>query len=225
MDFELAAQPRFFTLQEAPLWTRYDVEVDKAEPVNRGDAPTCPQCGDVVGMLTWQPPYRIHLILHGEEFGDFLETVGHDLLVSERFAQAFHAEGLTGLEGFHPAEVLKVRRRRRGPKPTTVPTYLVVRARYGPAAVDLARSGVRYDEPPTCGWCRDTNKKAIYGYSLEAGTWQGEDVFRPRGLPGCVTVSERFERFVAKHGFTNMQLTPTEEYVWDPLAPKLEPST
>ena len=57
---------------------------------------------------------------------------------------------------------------------------------------------------------------------LEAGLWQGEDIFRPRGL-GFLVVSERFKHFVKQHGFTNMRLTPIEEYVWNPLG--LEPAS
>ncbi|MBM7114109.1 hypothetical protein I3V78_11175 [Archangium primigenium] len=59
----------------------------------------------------------------------------------------------------------------------------------------------------------------IHGFSLEPGTWRREDIFRPRGLHGWLTVSERFARFVARHGFTNLRLTPSEEYLWDPTAP------
>ena len=43
----------------------------------------------------------------------------------------------------------------------------------------------------------------------------------PRGSEAhfkVVVVSERFARFVERHGFTNMRLTPSEEFVWDPLA-------
>ncbi|WNG42578.1 hypothetical protein F0U61_51060 [Archangium violaceum] len=67
--------------------------------------------------------------------------------------------------------------------------------------------------------------RSIHGFSLEPGTWQGEDIFRPRGLFGDLIVSERFERFVARHGFTNLRMTPIEEYVWDPHAPEPLPST
>ncbi|WP_239470468.1 double-CXXCG motif protein [Archangium violaceum] len=169
-------------------------------------------------MMRWLPPYRVELMLHGEEFGDFIEAPGHYLFISERLVQAFKEDGLTGLEGFHPVEVVRVRRKRRGPKSAHVPCYLAVTARYGRAAVDLVRSRIRYaDEPPTCEECRNATKNAIHGFTLEAGTWQGEDIFRPRGLTGRLVVSERFARFVERHGFTNMVLIPTEELVWDPL--------
>ncbi len=95
-------------------------------------------------MKPWLPPHRAELVLHGEELGDFIDVFGNDLLVSERFAQAFREEGFTGLEGFHPVEVVRVRRKRRGPKPAHIPRYLLVRVCFGRAAVDVARSRIRY---------------------------------------------------------------------------------
>ncbi|HEX8825916.1 MAG TPA: hypothetical protein VF794_38755 [Archangium sp.] len=168
-------------------------------------------------MKPWLPPYRAELVRYGEELGDFLRAGGNDFLLSERFAQAFRAEGLTGLEGFHPVEVVRVRRARRLPKHSHFPRYVVVRPCFGRAAVDLTRSNIHYAKPPTCEECRSEGLDAVFGFTLEPGTWRGEDVFYPRGMQGVVTVSERFERFVARHGFTNMRLTPSEEYVWNPL--------
>ncbi|HYO55609.1 hypothetical protein [Archangium sp.] len=218
MASETSTSPRFFVLEKGALGSRYDVDVEKAEPVNREKGAHCPRCGGPIGMMKWLPPYRIELVLHGEELGDFIEAPGHDLLFSERFARAFKEAGLTGLEGFHPVEMVRVRRKRRGPKPFHIPHYLAVTACFSRAAVDLAHSRIVYaDEPPTCEECRSATKNAIYGFTLEPGTWRGEDIFRPRGLYGRLTVSERFARFVERHGFTNMTLVPTEELIWDPL--------
>jgi hypothetical protein len=217
MDSEAATPPRFFVLTKGAHWSRYDTEVEIVEPVNLGDAPRCPRCGDIIGLLTWLPPYRVELKLHGEELGDFIKNSAYDLLISERFAESFRAEGLTGLEGFHPVEVLRVRsRKKRAGKSLTVPRYYVVSPRYGRAAVDLVLNRVRISEPPTCPECRSAGIDAINGFVLEPGTWQGEDIFRPRGLPGDIVVSERFKDFVERHGLTNMVLTPTEQFVWDP---------
>jgi hypothetical protein len=58
---------------------------------------------------------------------------------------------------------------------------------------------------------------SIHGLVLEPGTWQGEDIFRPRGLQGSLLVSERFADFIQRHALTNMKLTPSGEFVWDPL--------
>jgi hypothetical protein len=83
--------------------------------------------------------------------------------------------------------------------------------------MDVARSRIRYDKPVSCPECRSEGLEFTHGFVLESGTWQGEDVFRARGLPGMHIVSERFTQLVKRHGFTNMKLIPTEEYVWDPL--------
>jgi len=222
MSSEVPSTPRFFVLEPGFRGSNYDGDVESAMPLNLGRVERCAACGAAVGKRPWLPPYRVNLILHGEQPGDFLATAGHDFLVSERFVQAFQAEGLTGLEGLLPVEVLRVRRRQRGlSAASAAPSYRVVRARYGPAAVDLGHSGLRYAEPLTCDVCRSMNMQSVHGFQVEAGSWKGEDLCRLRGLTGVLTVSERFERFVARHGFTNMRLTRTENYVWDPLTPKL----
>jgi hypothetical protein len=208
--------PRFFVLQE-DMHGPYDTEFDEVEPANLTDAPRCPQCGGAIGMMTWLPPYRVELELHGRNLGDFVEGPGYDVLISERFAEAFRAEGLTGLLGFHPVEVVRVRKVRKGPKPAQVPPYFAVTACYGRGTVDEARSRLRRNKPITCPECRSTGVDSIHGLVLEPGTWQGEDIFRPRGLRGILFVSERFAGFIQRHSLTNMKLTPSEQFVWDPL--------
>ena len=121
-----------------------------------------------------------------------------------------------------------MRRKSKGPKLRTVPRYFVAAPCLGRGAVDEARSHLRRDKPVTCPECRSTGVDTIHGFTLESGSWQGEDVFRPRGLQGDIVVSERFAEFVKRHGFTNMKLSPTEEYVWDPGhkgPPEHSPST
>jgi hypothetical protein len=131
--------------------------------------------------------------------------------------EAFRAEGLTGLEGFHPVEVLRVRCKSKRPRqPLTVPRYYVVWPCFGRGAVDPVLNRVRTRKTPTCVECRSAGVDAIHGFVLEPGTWEGEDIFRPRGMQGDIVVSERFKDFVERHGLTNMVLTPTEQFVWDP---------
>jgi hypothetical protein len=213
--------PRFFVLDKETRGS-HDAEFTRvdADDDNVGEAPRCPRCGSFIGKLPWLPPYRVTLELHGQEPGDFMRGFGNDL-ISERLMEAFRAEGLTGFQGFHPVEVVRVRRQRRGPKPQTVPRYFLVTPTYGGAAVDEARSRILRPSHISCDTCRSAGVDAIHGFTLEPGSWTGADVFRARGLSGSIVVSERFARFVARHGFTNMRLTPTEEHVWDPLASTL----
>ncbi|HYH95198.1 double-CXXCG motif protein [Hyalangium sp.] len=216
MASEVHPPTRFFVLKE-DLSGRYDTQLSKTQPVNTGDAARCPQCGGIIGMRTWLPPYRGEVELYGEAMGDFVEASGDDVLISERVAESFRAEGLTGLLGFHPVEILRVRKRHRRMELGVVPRYFVVTPCFGRGAVAEEHSRLRHTEPVTCPECRYTGLDSIHGFTMEADTWKGEDVFRPRGLQGCIVVSERFAEFVRRHGFTNMKLLPTEEYVWDPL--------
>lgn len=212
MASEAPPSSRFFVLCDG-RGEPHDARFDKAEPVQRGEAPHCPKCGAPIGMLTWQPPYRVELEVHGQSLGDFIEGPGYDRLISERMAEAFQAEGLTGLLGFHPVEVVRVRRKRKGLGADTVPRYLAVTACFGRGAVDEGRSRLSRNRPLTCPECRDPGVDAIHGFALEPGTWQGEDVFRPRGLQGRILVSERFASWAQRHALTNMRLIPSEEYL------------
>jgi hypothetical protein len=214
---DLPPDPRFFVL-EADVWGPYDTQFDTVEPERLGKAPRCPQCGDPIGMKEWLPPYRVKLELYGKDPGDFADGPGGDsFLISERMAEAFRTEGLTGLLGFDPVEVVAVRRKRKGPKLGAAPRYFTVTACFGRGAVNEARSRIRRSEPVTCPECRSSGVDSVHGFALETGTWQGEDVFRPRGKQGSILVSGRFSEFVKRHGFTNMKLIPTEEYIRDPL--------
>jgi len=201
---------------EKLLGGQHDTGFSKAEPANRGPAMRCPQCGGSIGMRTWQPPYRVELEVYGKEFGDLVDGPGGDLLVTERFAKDFKSEGLTGLSGFHPVEVVRVLRKRPGPKPGPPPRYLAVGVTYGRPALDVERSRILSKDAIECTWCRYRGPDAIDGLAIEEGTWDGEDVFRPRGMWGVIIVSERFMRFAENHAMSHLTFVPIEKYVWDP---------
>ena len=227
MASKASESPRFFALKSGGSRSRYDADVYSVEPENQGDAPRCARCGDLIGLIPWLPPYRAELELFGSELGDLVECPGYDWLISERFAEAFRNAGFTGLDGFHPLEISRVKcMRKRSLQPLTVPRYLVVSPHFGRALADPVLNRARISEPPTCPECRSTGIDAIHGIVLEPGTWSGEDIFRPRGMTGQLLVTERFKDLVERHGFTNVQLTPAEQYVWDPanLGPAPLPS-
>ncbi len=224
MASEPAAGPRFFVLEDVQGGP-HDTLFDKVDPVNRGPAARCPRCNGIISMKTWLPPHVCDLELHGKALGDFVRGPGDDVLISERMAEAFRAEGLTGLEGFHSVQLRRVLKRRRRIELGTLPRYFAVSACFGRAAVDDTHSLIRRREPVTCPECRYTGTHSVHGFALKPGTWAGEDVFRPRGIPGSLVVSERFADFLQRHPFTNMQLVPTEESIWDPLRLGPPPAT
>ncbi|WP_240359252.1 hypothetical protein [Pyxidicoccus trucidator] len=215
MASDLSLNPTRFFVMDRLLDGPHDTEFS-GTITNVGPALRCPQCGDTVGALSWEPPYQGDLEFYGQAFGDLLEGPS-GLLVTERFAEDFKAEGLTGLSGFHPVEVKRVRRKRRGPKLGPLPTYLYVTPDYGHPALDTERSRILSKQPMACSWCRYVGPDAIDGLTLEEGTWNGEDVFRPRGMWGVILVSERFRRFAERHAMSHMAMVPIEKYIWDPL--------
>jgi hypothetical protein len=176
---------------------------------NLGDAPACPACGSAVGMLSWLPPFRVVLKLYGKEFGDFaFMGASNDFLVSQRFRDEYQRQSLTGLTGFDPVEVIRVKsRKKKRPEP---PPYLRVGVSYGQPALDMPASGFEWLEPPTCPVCRTGNIIRWKRLVLESGTWTGEDAFRPRGLSGTIMVTERFKHACEEHQIKNAIFTPAE---------------
>lgn len=217
MASESSAASRFYVLRQSAGGS-HDTEFEATDR-KLGDAPQCPRCNAALGMLTWLPPYRGELKLHGADFGDFVRGRGNELLLSERMAEAFQREGLRGLSGFQSVEIVRVRKQGRHGKRSVPPKYFCVSPAFLSAAVDEARSRIQRARPTSCDWCRSAGLHAVHGFAIDEGSWNGDDVFRPRGAPGKLVVSEHFERFVARHGFTNMQLTPTEEFIHDYDAP------
>jgi len=216
MAFEVPSRSTRFFVMEKLLGGHHDTEFSEVEPMNLGPAPRCPQCDGAVGARTWQPPYRIEVELYGKDYGELVVGSGDDLLVTKRFAEDFKAEGLRGLIGLHPVEVVSVLRKRPGPKPGPPPRYLAVTTEYGQPALDMERSRIKGSSPMTCTWCREVGVDAIDGLVLEPGTWHGEDVFRPRGLSGTNIVTERFMRFAERHALSHMAFVPIDKYVYDP---------
>ena len=182
------------------------------DPHNTSDAPRCEVCGRYVGLLRWEPPYRVELETWGSRYGDMAYGVGEAFLVSDRFKLLWEKEKLVGLEGFKPAEIVKVKRRGKRIKEAP-PGYWVVWPVRSRVAVDQVKSGFEWERPPTCDVCREGNMRGYDRIVLEGEP--EENIFYPRGL-GVVLVDERFKEFCEEHGITNCILTPAEQAGWWP---------
>jgi hypothetical protein len=162
-----------------------------------------------VSLLAWLPALQVQLELHGSQFGDFaFSTAGDDFLVSETFRSIYKVSQMAGLIGFDPVMVLGVTSRQ--PNLPMPPNYRRVSVVYGGPALDMMASGFEWIDPPTCEFCRTGNIMRWQRLVLEPDTWQGEDIFRPRGLSGHIMVSERFKDTCEQNGITNAVFTPAE---------------
>ncbi len=187
----------------------FEADAEALEPRQLGDAPRCPVCRRYVGMRSWLPPYVIDIHVHGRKLGDVVDLMG-DLIVSDRFRQAFELAKLTGLE-FRPVEVRKVT-----PSRLQAPCcyYLACVAR-GRAAIDVDKSGTERG-PVECAECRTMrNLERSDRIVIEEGSWEGLDVFVPRGLPGTTMVSERFREMCERSNFTGIILKAAEDFSFD----------
>jgi hypothetical protein len=173
-------------------------------------------------MLQNLPPRRFELELWGKRFGDLSFGTSNDVLVSERFKDAYLGAGLTGFSEFTPAEIVKIiARGGRYPKP--VPRYFVTSPGRSRAVVDHSASGIDYSKPWKCEECRIGTMMRLRRLVLEPGTWSGEDVFIARGLPGTTITSERFKQFCDRHAFSNCVLIEAAHYHFDFFPGKAPP--
>ncbi len=181
------------------------------KPENVGDAPECPACGEYVGMLPWLPPYHAEIIVHGKKLGDVVDC-GAELLVSDRFREAWEKEGLRGIEEFSPVERLRIRPARLGRRPLT---YFHIKARYYGTRLDLQKSLIDFRKPPTCSYCQTGHIDCVRWLAIDESSWTGEDFFIAWGRTSDIIVTDRVRQMRDKYELTNINLTRVEEYLCD----------
>lgn len=205
---------RFYLLREV-VGTSHETEFETAAPTRLGEADRCPVCGlGFVSMKPWLPPYRAKLHTWGKAIGDVAFGPGNELLVSERFRRGWLDHGLKGLDTFDAVEIVRVTPRKLA---GAALAFFCILPRIGSTSLDFERSRIERTGNPACLSCgRDSVKTTIDGVAIAADTWGGEDIFRPLGLTGSITVSERFHDMVTAHGLTNANMIPVEQYIWPP---------
>jgi len=199
---------------------------DLVAPVNRGDCQYCPVCGGGVSGLEWLPPHRIKLSsAKPEKWGDFVWGAGFPLLVSDRFREIYHAEGLSGIAEFSPpVEIVRVGRRKSGDFSVPPPLYHLIHVPWGGANQDDAASELIHELPEKikCTYCRiGVTWRKQKGVIIEEGSWNGTDIFKPRAAPVSRMVSERFKKIAEAYGFKNIWLIPSEKYGYDERGERL----
>jgi hypothetical protein len=206
----------FFVLLGGAFDSEYDTEMLETDPVRLGDAPRCGACGRFIGGRPWLPPHRAELTLRGAKWGDFAfrGAVGEDFLIAAPVAAQFRDSGLSGLSGFDPVEIARVRG-----TTAAAPDYVHVAVEVGAASVDETRSSFLRSGDVQCEVCRFAETlDAVHGFAVSAESWNGADVFIAVGLPGTAIVSEQFKSWVEDEQLTNIRFAPTGAFEWDSRA-------
>ena len=193
-------------------WTYGEV----MDPVIYGDSQNCPVCGGPVSKLKWLPPHFVKLSSgKPQKWSDFVWGAGFPLLISERFKEIYHLEGMKGIESFSPVKVVRMGTRKTGEFPVTPPTYYLPAIPWGGADQDDLASEMWYEHPEKvkCNYCRGgsgvrSQEKVI----IREGSWDGSDIFKPIHSPVFFMASERFKEVSEKYGLTNIWLIPSEKY-------------
>jgi rubrerythrin len=190
------------------VWKWCDAwEVDRVN----GDSEKCPVCGRHVSMLRWLEPRKLRLT--STKYPDRLTAWLSDMVVSERFKNAYEQEGLTGIREFTPVEVVKVARMKvNSPNP---PKYFCAEVDYTRnVRVDVKKSKIKGQKTdwkcPLCNPWGSTRDK-ILKLVLNTSDWQGEDIFKVYSFR--VVVSQRFYDVIQRYDFTNFNMVPVEEYI------------
>jgi hypothetical protein len=188
-------------------------EVFLEEGFKTGPAPQCSNCQTFLGMLSWLPPYRVKLETWGHEYGDLVRE-GDDLIVSDRFVEMFRQAGLQGLDTFEPIGIRNVVNRRGKPK-ERIPAYFKTTVHRGSATVDQAASGYEWAANSTvCPVCLWGKLKRCRSTIINPATWNGDDIFFPRGGTPLV-VTERFKIAFEAARLRNGVFVSSEDYGYD----------
>ena len=89
-------------------------------------------------------------------------------------------------------------------------------------------SGFEWDEPPTCGECRQGgNIKRWQRLVIDKQTWDGDDIFLARGLAGTIFASQQFKNWCEDNKVTNVSFLPSEQSrqdycPWEKVSPAQE---
>ena len=205
---------RFYILKQRQKIVVNDTEYDFVDGSKHDNADKCPACKEYIGLMKHLPPYCVELETWDSGYGDLAFSIGDSFLVSERFKVLWHEQGLAGLDGFHPVEIVKVKRHKRFQDDP--PEYFLVNVCRSKVTIDQEASGFEWETPPTCPVCRQGRIiKRWKQIVLESDTWSRENVFLPRGLAGIFMADQRFKEFVEQFRITNCYLISAEEYTND----------
>ena len=192
---------------------------DNVDPVNYGEAPRCPACGDFIGMREWLPPYRVRLVegTKASTPADVITGPGFtSFITSERLVTEFQLSGLTGVERWEPVQIEGYNDYEGDPI-----AQAAVSRSYKLAILPKPSTRTKLDEmyaiytgaPPDCPVCYAPRILESYeGIVVDETSWNRADIFHVTNL-GVILVTDRFAEFCQAGEFTGIQLLPAAQYV------------
>ena len=206
---------RFFVVTRPEPGSHWDTEYMPSDGTRYGDAPRCAACGVFTAMREWLPPCEVTVRAFGKAYGDFAFFSRADFLTSDHATNALRSSRLHGIAEYRPVATLK-----HSPAASPPPRYFHPILTKGAPRIDRKRTVLKTGElfaGDVCDVCLSRPLDAIGAVHVDTTSWNNEDMFIPRGLPGMVIVTERFEQLVGSAELTGVTLVPVEEHRWDPL--------
>lgn len=211
---------RFYVLK-SPIQPEETNALTKIMPpdglIRTGEAPRCPICGGIIGMLPTEPPLIGEVELDGQFFGDIAYGPGGDIYFSERLKNEFISRRLVGIDEFGPINIIKVTS--RGIVSNKLPDYFLARPAVSRAFIDDVKSGVMRRSKSNCPECLGGDPKKIERLILAKDSWSGEDIFKARGLFSEEIASERFRLMCSEMNFMNFIFVRAEDFHFDYTKP------
>jgi len=185
-----------------------------------GPAPQCPSCGTYLGMLTWQPPYRVRLVKGTKSYapGDLISGPGMEDLFSERFVAEYERAKLKGVERWEPVSIEGYNNywEKKLKRPAPAGSYKLA---IWPAPMVRAKWEEMHPTPIVKGdklvWvgCEVCGRQpracdSFRGVVVDEESWNGADIFQLTNIGGRFIVTEAFVKFVSAGKFVGIPLVP-----------------
>jgi hypothetical protein len=168
-----------------------------------------------LGSIPLISPLTIELERWGLDWTEFAFGPGDQVLVQERIWRKLQDHRLAGV--FANCSIKMSRHRVMTGVESIPPEYCLLTIEHSDVALDSAASGLVFDgietTCPTCG--QGGIIKRLKRVSIVPTTWQGQDFFFAKGLPGVIVVSDNMQRRLVQVGVSTKSLIPSNEFGFD----------